>query len=287
MSDQVTPHPIKFGYFPAPEAAGLHSILRTAQLIDELGFDVIGIQDHPYQRRFLDTWTLLSVIGAQTSHISLVPDVAALPLHQPAVLAKSAASLDLITGGRVELGLGSGFFWDAIEAMGGVRRTPGDAMRSLRDAIHISRLMWSDERSITYEGPIYSIKGIHPGPQPAHPIGIWLGAYGPKMLRMVGELGDAWIPTWGYIDPPGITAANERIDDGALAAGRTPADIRRILNLGELTQSEDLVELMVGFALEYRLDTFLLNAPLPEDRLRQLVAEVFPAVRERVDAERG
>ena len=76
-------------------------------------------QDHPYQPRFLDTWTLLSVLAAQTSTVRLAPNVANLPLRPPAVLARSVASLDILSGGRVELGLGAGAFWDAIEANGG------------------------------------------------------------------------------------------------------------------------------------------------------------------------
>ena len=79
-----------------------------------------------YQPRFLDTWTLLSFIGAATERIRLFPDVAALPLRPPAMLAKAAASLDLLTQGHVELGLGAGASWEPIAAMGGraVSRSP-------------------------------------------------------------------------------------------------------------------------------------------------------------------
>src|SRR5512133_738795 len=110
---------IQFGYFLTPNAAAYPETLRAAELCDQLGFDLIGIQDHPYQSRFMDTWTLLTSLAAQTSRIRYFPDVADLPLRPPAMLAKAAASLDLITGGRIELGLGAGAFWEAIAAMGG------------------------------------------------------------------------------------------------------------------------------------------------------------------------
>src|SRR5256884_9917411 len=137
--------PIDFGYSIIPNASESPSLAGTARLADELGFDLLGIQDHPYQWRFLDTWTLISVLAAQTSRIRLFPDVANLPLRPPAVLAKAAASVDLLSGGRFELGLGAGGFWDAIAAMGGPRRSPGEAVDALEEAIAVMRLMWSGE----------------------------------------------------------------------------------------------------------------------------------------------
>jgi alkanesulfonate monooxygenase SsuD/methylene tetrahydromethanopterin reductase-like flavin-dependent oxidoreductase (luciferase family) len=107
-------------------------VLRLARAADEAGLDLVGIQDHPYQWRFFDTWTLIAYLSARTSRIRFFADVANLPLRPPAVLAKAAASLDVLTGGRVELGLGAGGFWDAVQAMGGPRRTPGQAVARRR-----------------------------------------------------------------------------------------------------------------------------------------------------------
>src|SRR2546426_6992016 len=98
--------PVRFGVFVTPEAT--ERPLQMAALADELGYEVVGVQDHPYQRRFFDTWTLLTAIAMRTEHITVFPDVANLPLRPPAVLAKAAATLDLLSGGRVELGLGAG-----------------------------------------------------------------------------------------------------------------------------------------------------------------------------------
>src|SRR5919107_2462952 len=193
-------HNIKFGYFLIPDADA--PLLSLAQEAERLGLDYIGIQDHPYQRRFVDTWTLLSMIAAATSRVTVFPDVACLPLRPPAVLAKAAASPDVLSGGRVELGLGAGSFWDAIVGMGGPRRSPGEAVRSVEEAIEIMRLVWSDERSLRFDGEFYSLQGMRPGPQPAHDVGIWVGAYGPRMLDLIGRLADGWVPSLGY-SPPG------------------------------------------------------------------------------------
>ena len=124
-------HDLLFGSFITPLADQAQAVLDLAALSESSGLDLVTIQDHPYQPAFLDTWTLLSVIAARTSRVRVVPNVANLPLRPPAVLARAAASLDILSGGRVELGLGTGAFWDAIEAMGGPRRTGGEAVTAL------------------------------------------------------------------------------------------------------------------------------------------------------------
>src|SRR5260370_9761879 len=132
--------PIQFGYFVLPDSMRPLRPLELAVRAEELGIDLIGAQDHPYQRRFHDVWTLLTAIAMRTKRVSVFPDVANLPLRPPAMLAKAAASLDLLSGGRVELGLGAGGFWEALKAMGGPARTPGEAVSALEDAIEVIRL---------------------------------------------------------------------------------------------------------------------------------------------------
>src|ERR1700740_2412453 len=117
--------PIRFGVFPTPDADKIAEVLALARVADKSGLEYVGIQDHPYQRRFVDSWMLMATVLAKTDRVSVFPDVANLPLRHPAVLSKSAASLDVLSGGRFELGLGAGAFWEAVGAMGGPRRTPG------------------------------------------------------------------------------------------------------------------------------------------------------------------
>src|SRR3954468_14275506 len=102
---------LEFGIFPVPNADDQDLLLELATVADEAGLEFIGIQDHPYQRRYLDPWTLLSFLAARTERVRLFPDVANLPLRLPGVLAKSAASLDRLSGGRFELGVGGGAVW--------------------------------------------------------------------------------------------------------------------------------------------------------------------------------
>ena len=75
--------PVQFGVFPTPEADALDETLTLAQVADDAGLDLIGIQDHPYQRRFLDTWMLMASVLAKTQRVRVFPDVANLPLREP------------------------------------------------------------------------------------------------------------------------------------------------------------------------------------------------------------
>jgi alkanesulfonate monooxygenase SsuD/methylene tetrahydromethanopterin reductase-like flavin-dependent oxidoreductase (luciferase family) len=288
---------LEFGASVAPLADPPDFAKRVSVAADGAGLEFVGIQDHPYQRRFLDTWTLISTLVPVTNQVRFFPDVACLPLRPPAMLAKAAASLDVLSGGRMEMGLGAGAFWEAIEAMGGPRRSPGEAVRSVEEAIQVMRLVWSEERSVRFDGEIYALKGLKPGPHPAHEIGIWVGAGGPRMLDLIGRLADGWVPSMGWATPDRLPEMHERIDEGAARAGRDPAEIRRAYNIsgmiGEANEgslngpASKWTEELSRFALELGMDTFIYWPA--GDHVRQVelfASEVAPAVRESVAAER-
>jgi alkanesulfonate monooxygenase SsuD/methylene tetrahydromethanopterin reductase-like flavin-dependent oxidoreductase (luciferase family) len=283
---------LHFGFFLEPRADA--PLLATAQEAERRGLDLIAIQDHPYQRRFVDTFALMGMILGATSRIGVFPDVACLPLRPPATLAKTVASLDALSGGRAELGLGAGAFWDAIEAYGGPRRTTGEARAALDEAIQIIRRLWSGERGVRFDGAHYRLAGAHSGPLPAHPIAIWLGVLGPKALELTGRAADGWVPSAPRVPPDRLLAGHKIIDDAARAAGREPADIRRVYNVaGSIGEStgflngpvrqwvDELTELAVG----YGMDTFVFAGA--GQHLPVFAEEIVPAVREQVAQERG
>jgi alkanesulfonate monooxygenase SsuD/methylene tetrahydromethanopterin reductase-like flavin-dependent oxidoreductase (luciferase family) len=289
---------LEFGASVEPLADPPDWAARVAVAADRAGLDLFGIQDHPYQRRFLDTWTLISTLVSLTERIRFFPDVANLPLRPPAMLAKAAASLDVLSGGRVEMGIGAGTFWDAVVAMDGPRRSPGAAVRSVEEAIKVMRLVWSEERSVRFDGQIYSLRGMRPGPHPVHEIGIWVGAYGPRMLSVIGRLADGWVPSLGYSPPERIPEMQQRIDEGAEKAGREPKEIRRAYNIsgrigreGDSTLDGPVSKWTEGlrrFVLELGMDTFIFWPSEDRERQVELFAnEVAPAVREAVAAERS
>jgi alkanesulfonate monooxygenase SsuD/methylene tetrahydromethanopterin reductase-like flavin-dependent oxidoreductase (luciferase family) len=297
-------HQISFGAFLTPTSARPHDVVALAQHAEHVGLDLVAIQDHPYLPQFLDTWTLLSHLAGRTSRIRLAPCVLNLPLRPPAVVARAAASLDLLSGGRFELGLGAGAgaFRDAMEAMGAPRRTPGQAVDELAEAIAVIRALWDTSRSgpVRHPGRRYRLDGAEPGPTPAHPIQIWLGAYQPRMLRLTGRGADGWLPSSSYLPPEQLAAANAVIDASAAAAGRPPAGIRRLYNISGQLDSDghdpgkgflhgpvrQWVDDLTGLTRENGISTFILGTDDPQLTSR-FAGDIAPAVREAVAAERG
>jgi alkanesulfonate monooxygenase SsuD/methylene tetrahydromethanopterin reductase-like flavin-dependent oxidoreductase (luciferase family)/hemerythrin-like domain-containing protein len=289
-------HDLQFGVFITPVAGQAPAVLELARLADVAGLDVVSFQDHPYQPSFLDTWTLLSTVAAQTTNVRVAPNVANVPLRQPVVLARSAASLDILSGGRVELGLGAGAFWDAIAANGGPRWTPGQGVDALTEAIDIIRGIWNaDGGPVHHNGTYYQIGGAQPGPPPAHDIEIWLGAYKPRMLRLTGAKADGWIPSMGYAELEQLPEMNAAIDQAATEAGRRPEEIRRLFNVngsfgggrGFLEGTpQEWAEQLTQLTLSTGMSSYILSVSSADD-LRRFAEEVAPATREQVADARG
>jgi alkanesulfonate monooxygenase SsuD/methylene tetrahydromethanopterin reductase-like flavin-dependent oxidoreductase (luciferase family) len=294
-------HSLEFGYFLTPDAGDPQGVLDTGRLLDGLGYDLVAVQDHPYQPRHLDTMSLLATILAQTSNVRVFADVGNLPLRPPAVLAKAAATLDLLSGGRFELGIGAGGFLDAAHAMGAPARTPGESLAALEEAVAIIRAMWSGERrGLRFDGAYYQLSGVHPGPAPAHPIQIWIGANQPRALALTGRVADGWaIPLMNYKPPRAAAEGNLAVDCAARAAGRDPREIRRIYIIpGAITGTtqapptdddqaivgppEHWAEVLAHFATDLGFSTFVLAAPPDRATLTSFIEDVAPAVLERV-----
>lgn len=288
-------HDLLFGTFITPVAQPAMHAVELAVTADQAGLDLVTFQDHPYQPAFHDTWTLLSFVASRTQRIHVASNVLNLPLRLPSVIARSAASLDLLSGGRVELGLGAGAFWDGVAAMGGPRREPGESIEALEEAIEIIRQLWDPETrsGAKVEGNHYQVKGAKRGPAPAHKINIWVGAYKPRILRMTGRAADGSLPSLGYLKggPAELAEMNRHLDEGAQAAGRSPSEIRRLLNInGQFASSgrgllqgppRQWAEDIAGIALEYGVSGFILAAD-DAPTITLFAAEVVPAVRELI-----
>jgi alkanesulfonate monooxygenase SsuD/methylene tetrahydromethanopterin reductase-like flavin-dependent oxidoreductase (luciferase family) len=298
-------HELEFGYFLVPEADDPYGVLETARLADRLGYDVLAVQDHPYQPAHLDALALLGVILGRTDRIRVLQDVGNLPLRPPAMFAKAAATLDALSGGRFEAGLGAGGYLDAAQAMGAPARTPGQSLEALEEAIVILRAWWSTAGVLRFHGHHYALEGARPGPKPAHPIGIWLGAAKPRALALTGRKADGWAaPLMNYLPPIAAAEAQVVIDGSARAAGRDPRVIRRIYNVpGAFAASapapaRDTDQSIVGppehwaavlthLALDLGFGTFILLGPPDPDLLRIFIEDVAPDARERVAAARA
>ncbi|MFJ8114133.1 LLM class flavin-dependent oxidoreductase [Streptomyces sp. NPDC096132] len=283
--------PVLFGANVDPVWGDGDQPLRRALQAEREGLDLVTIQDHPYQKAFHDTWTLMTFLAARTERVTFVPTVANLPLRPPAMLAKAAASLDLLSAGRLELGLGAGAFWEAIEAMGGPPRTKRESLEALSEAIDVIRAMWSGERSVRAGGAYYRVAGVHSGPAPSHPIGIWLGAYGPRMLELTGTKADGWMPSLGFLGPDRLGEAVARLDDAGARAGRDPGELRKVYNLNGLITPDSRgafrgpvdqwVDHILEIHREHGMNGFAYWPDEDHDRQLSVFArEVAPAARE-------
>ncbi|HEY8737793.1 MAG TPA: LLM class flavin-dependent oxidoreductase [Candidatus Dormibacteraeota bacterium] len=281
-------HDLQFGVFVAPAAQSADHVVALSALAEEVGYDLVTFNDHPYSPGSLDTWTLMSFVAARTGRVRLAANVLSLPMRPPAVLARAVASLDILSHGRAELGIGAGMAWDAIEAMGGRRLDRGDSVEALEEGIHVIRELWNagERGSARFEGKHYRLAGALRGPAPVHDISIWVGAYKPRMLRLVGRLGDGWLPTVAGLKPGDLAAGNAIIDAAAARAGREPQAIRRLLNLGavEAPARETAAEL-ARLALEDGIATFIVTANDPR-AVTDFAIEVVPRVREAVEEAR-
>jgi alkanesulfonate monooxygenase SsuD/methylene tetrahydromethanopterin reductase-like flavin-dependent oxidoreductase (luciferase family) len=294
---------LRFGVSLIP-TLDLEATRRPAVVAEQAGLEYIGVQDHPYVPRYLDAFVVIGDLLARTERIQLFPDVANLPLRPPAVLARTASALSRVSGGRFQLGLGAGGYWDAIESMGVPRRPPPEALRALDEGITIMRGLWRDDARVDHDGEFYRVHGVggqEPGPGGVE---IWIGAQGPRSLALTARVADGWAaPIPAYLPYERWAESNLILNRAARDAGRDPADIRRIAQLvgtietgatapGPLAQSgadpvradvAGWVELLTRLATEQPFTSFVLwPERMVEQQIRLFAEEVAPGVRERM-----
>jgi alkanesulfonate monooxygenase SsuD/methylene tetrahydromethanopterin reductase-like flavin-dependent oxidoreductase (luciferase family) len=199
-------------------------------------------------------------------------------LRGPVMIAKAAASLAIMSGGRFDLGIGAGTFWNAVGGMGGPVRGSGESIDALGEAVRIIRAALDGERVVRGPGTHYPVPGYPAGPVPARRVELWLGVYRRRGLELIARHGDGWIPSMGYLGPDAFHAASARLDKAVLRAGRDPASIRRIYNLGGVITDGPLGDGPLEGPVELWVDTLKTRA------IEQFAAEVAPAVREAVSS---
>jgi alkanesulfonate monooxygenase SsuD/methylene tetrahydromethanopterin reductase-like flavin-dependent oxidoreductase (luciferase family) len=167
-------------------------------------------------------------------------------MRPPAMLAKTSATLDILTKGRVELGLGTGSFWDAIHAYGGPRRSPSEAVAAYEEALQVIHLIWNYGKGrtrVSFPGKYYQLENAQAGPSPHHQMSIWTGAFGPGMMRLIGRLTDGWvIPLTTYMSRDEIRSRQKMIDASARKYNRSADSIKRIANIVGAIDQEGRLE---------------------------------------------
>lgn len=282
-----------FGIDVSTSAAPDHDPVAAAQEAERLGYDFVSASDHPCGTHpTFETTTMLTWIAARTSRIAVATRVLGVPFRRPALVAKTAESLDRLSGGRLILGLGAGHSDDEIAAVGGDPLSPKEKIDGLADAVHIIHGAWT-QPDLTHSGTAHRATGLVMTPKPAHRIPIWLGTFGPRALDLTGRVADGWVPSLGFAPPERIPAMRRRVLAGAAAAGRAPEDIRCVYNVGIRVDpaAEPRPGLVTGSAsaIVDQLDDFLrlgftgVNCqPVGDDRSEQatmIAEEVLPKLR--------
>jgi probable F420-dependent oxidoreductase len=222
--------------FPQTELGGDAGAVRAyAQRAEELGFTHLLAYDHvvgadpavhtgwdgPYDvhTTFHEPMVLYGYLAAVTS-MELVTGIIILPQRQTALVAKQAAEVDLLTGGKFRLGVGIGWNRVEYEALGQDFSTRG---KRLEEQITLLRRLWT-EQSVTFSGTFDRITGAGLAPMPVQrPIPVWIGAQSPRAYRRAGRLADGWFPQMA--PGPQLDEARQIVTQAAAEAGRDPASL--------------------------------------------------------------
>ena len=264
-----------------------------AQEAERLGYDFVSAADHPCgSNPSYETTTMLTWIAAHTSRIKVASRVLAVPFRRPAMVAKLAASLDLLSGGRFILGLGGGYSDQEISALGAPVLSPAEKVDGLAEAIQVIRGAWT-RAGYTQDGRHHTVRDLEMEPKPIRPVPVWLGTFGPRALTVTGRLADGWIPSLGYMPVEEIPAMRRRIDTAAEAAGRRPDQIRGILNVsirvdpdaqpqpdavtGSAKQVVSQLQGLLG--LGFTGFSFIVQGPGQITNMQQIAEEVLPVLR--------
>lgn len=223
--------------FPQTELGGDPGAVRAyGQRVEELGFDHILVYDHvvgadpavhkgwngPYDLHttFHEPFVMYGYLAAVTRSLELVTGVIILPQRQTTLVAKQAAEVDLLSGGRLRLGIGVG--WNAVEyeALG---EDFGNRGKRSAEQIELLRRLWT-EQSVTFGGAFHTVTGAGIAPLPVQrPIPVWVGAASPPGYKRAGRLADGWFPMMG--PGPSLEDARAVVERAAVEAGRDPAAI--------------------------------------------------------------
>jgi probable F420-dependent oxidoreductase len=294
----ITGQRIGFGIIYGFQPFDSDRLIAEAQHAESLGFDLFCVADHLHGAYPTpEPWTALTWIAAVTGQIGVMTNVLGLPYRAPAVTAKMAETLDRLSGGRLVLGLGTGGYDGEFSAFGLSQRTPGQKVTALGEAVQIIRGLWRDP-GFSFEGEHFRARDARIEPKPAHPIPVWLGAYGPRALRMTGALADGWVPSLGRVDLEQASAMRATVRAAAEAAGRSPDEITCAANLivdftpngpsaspdGQRIagHSEAIAERLI--VIGHTGFTFLNVALAHAEARHRFAAEVMPLVRDELAA---
>ncbi|MFP6744602.1 MAG: LLM class flavin-dependent oxidoreductase [Alphaproteobacteria bacterium] len=289
----ATTQAVRFGIC-TDQNLSFDTLVERWQYFEKLGFDSAWDCDHVNQTSnetgpYFEGWTLLAALAARTERIRIGVLVSCNNFRHPGLLAQQAITVDHISNGRLELGIGAGYTEGEHGRFGIPLQSPGDRRRSFHEAVQIIDSLLRNEET-TFDGRYYQLDGayVRPGPvqKPRPPF--TFGAHGPRMLRICAEYADTWNSV-GTVDE--MRERNQILDQHCADIGRNPSEIIRSFygwtslmaeqGLANPWQSTGAFEDMVGRYREVGVNEFVIDQPQPEQFavLEAVATDVIPRIR--------
>jgi F420-dependent oxidoreductase-like protein len=280
---------LRFG-IKLSQGATIDILKDVWRIADESGFDHCWIMDHfaslgpDDTQDIFEAWTMLAGMAALTRRVRIGCAVTGSAYRHPGVLAKMAVTVDHLSGGRLEFGIGAGWVENEYAMLGLPYGTAGDRADRLEETLKVITSLWS-EPTTTFDGKHYQLKDAVAEPKPVqrpHPP-IWIGGMGPKRtLRMVAEYADVWNAPGG--EPAAIAEASAILDRHCADIGRDPAQIRRSVQIPAREDADTLLRTVEEFTRIGITELLLVvNGDNPVPRAEKL-AELLPRLRSIGDA---
>ncbi|MCP5152562.1 MAG: LLM class flavin-dependent oxidoreductase [Ectothiorhodospiraceae bacterium] len=289
----TTTLPLRFGLC-TDQNLSFPTLVERWQLFERMGFDSVWDCDHFNQTSnetgpYFEGWTTLAALAARTERIRVGVLVSCNTFRHPGLLAQMAMTVDHVSNGRLELGIGAGYTEGEHGRFGIELPSPGERRRRFREAVQIVDSLLRNE-STTFDGRYYQLKGAYVRPRPIQTPRppLTLGAHGPMMLRVCAELADTW-NSLGSVEE--IAERNRILDQHCADLGRDPASLRRSFygwssqmkaqGLPDFWSSVGAFEEVVGRYREVGISEFILDQPRDDqfDVLEKVVADVLPGLR--------
>lgn len=235
--------------YPDGRGADPAATVEWAFRAEALGYDSVWVSDHFFldisryggpagRQGSLEPLATLSAIAAATARVRLGTLVLCEAFRPPAILAKAAATLDIASGGRLDLGIGAGWYEDEYRAHGYDFATPGIRMARLEESARIVRGLLGSAEPFTFEGEHYRVDGAVLDPRPVSPPPVLIGSKGgPKAARIAAETADGWNTVWKWT-PEDYAAKARTLDAACEKAGRDPASVSRSIGLYTLVTGD-------------------------------------------------
>ncbi len=290
--------PIRFGLFMSQAGRSWQEILDGFLLAEDLGFDHGWLVDHLVDTDrgpgvpVLEAWTLLSAIAARTSRIRLGVLVTSNTFRHPALLLKEAVTVDHVSGGRLILGLGSGWNVDEHRRFGIALPEPRERVDRLAEAVELIDLLQRQDRT-TFAGRYYQVEDAPLDPRPVQQprIPLLIAAHRPRMLRLAARFADQWdtFPTIAGASTDGVSLSiaeqAEILETACREVGRDPDTIRR----STWAEADDVLASAVAFEafveghrqLGFTDFTAVLPPPDGRDVLQRVARETIPKLRDQ------